>query len=164
MTDLAEDLLGIAPGTPLAALRQRRAAIRQHAEGAWRELVLPEAPGALRPEERAALALRVALIEGFAPLAAHYRAILARVGSPGECVAAEQFPAGTGGDRFTLLLHYADLVAAEPERCSQEDIDELAAHGLDAQAIVAATQLIAFVPYQTRLLAGLRALQEEAAP
>lgn len=161
MTDLAETLLGIAPGSPLAALRLQRAAIRQHAEGAWRELVLPDTPGGLRPEERAALALRVALIEGCAPLAAHYRAILAGCGSPAECAAAEAFPAGVGGDRFTLLLHYADLVAAEPERCSQEDIDELTAYGLSAQDIVAATQLIAFVPYQTRLLAGLRALQEE---
>ena len=40
---------------------------------------------------------------------------------------------------------------------------ETAAAGLPPQDIVAVTQLIAFVPYQIRLLAGLRALQEEAA-
>jgi CMD domain protein len=161
--DLAETLLGIAPDSPLAALRARRGAIRRHAQGAFRELVQPDAPGGLSATERAALALRVALIEGCAPLAQHYRALLGALGTPAECAAAEAFPAGTGGDRFTLLLHYADLVAAEPERCAQEDIDELTEHGLSAQDIVAATQLIAFVPFQTRLLAGLRALQQEAA-
>jgi CMD domain protein len=160
--DLAETLLGIAPGTPLAALRARRAAIRRHAQGACRELVQPNAPGGLSAVERAALALRVALIEGSAPLAAHYRALLATLGSPAECAAAEAFPAGAGTDRLALLLRYADLVAAEPERCDQADIDALSAHGMSAQDIVAATQLIAFVPFQTRLLAGLRALQEEA--
>ncbi len=160
MIDLMEAVLGIAAESPLAALRARRAPARAHAEGAWRELVLPPAPGGLSLPERAALALRVALLEGAAPLAAHYRGLLAEW--PAAQAAAECFPAAGGDDRLSLLLRFADLVARAPGRCDQAAIDALTAAGLSTQDIVAATQLIAFVPYQTRLLAGLRALQAAA--
>ena len=154
--DLVETLLGIAPGSPLAELRGQRAAIRQHTEGAWRELVLPAEPGGVSLAERAALALRVALRGGHAGLAAHIRTLPV----PAEALAAAASPEATEG-RLGLLLRYADLVAETPERCGQAEIDALGAAGLSPQDIVAVTQLIAFVPYQIRLLAGLRALQEE---
>lgn len=156
--DLVETLLGIAPASPLADLRGQRAAIRQHTEGAWRELVLPEHPGGVSLAERAALALRVALRGGHVGLAAHIRGLPV----PAEVLAAAEEPALAEG-RLGLLLRYADLVAETPERCGQPEIDALGAAGLSPQDVVAVTQLIAFVPYQIRLLAGLRALQEEAA-
>ncbi len=160
--DLIETLLGIDPDSPLRALREQRAAIRRHGQGAYAELVIPADPGGVTPAERAALALRVALTERHAGLAAHYRVILERVGTPAELAAAQRFPLDAGGDRLAALLRYADLVAAAPERCGQADIDALGAHGLSARDVVAVTQLAAFVPYQVRLLAGLRALREEA--
>ena len=156
--DLVETLLGIAPGSPLADLRGQRAANRQHSEGAWRELVLPVEPGGVSLAERAALALRVALRGGRDGLAAHIRTLPV----PAEALAAAEDPARAGG-RLGLLLRYADLVAETPERCGQAEIDALSAAGLSPQDIVAVTQLIAFIPFQIRLLAGLRALQEEAA-
>lgn len=148
--DLVERLLGIAPGSPLATLRLQREAIRRHTQGAWRELVLPEDPGGVSHAERAALALRVARLGGHPALIAECEAVLARTGEP---------PAGP---RTDLLLRYADLVAETPERCGQADIDALSAQGMSAQDIVAVTQLIAFIPFQVRLLAGLQAMQEEA--
>jgi uncharacterized protein YciW len=160
MTDLIDTLLGITPDTPLGALRARRALARAHAEGAWRELVLPVFPGGLSLAERAALALRLALLEGSAALATHYRGLL--IGWPAVRVAAETFPAPDGEDRLALLLRYADLVAKQAGLCEQAHIDALSAAGLSAQDIVAATQLIAFVPYQSRLLAGLTALRGAA--
>ena len=157
--DLVEALLGIAPGSALDGLRGQRAAIRQHSEGAYRELVVPEHPGGVSLAERAALALRVALLGGHAGLAAHFRGLLA---DPALRTEAESFPAKAEG-RLGLLLRYADLVAETPERCGQAEIDALAAADFSPQDIVAVTQLVAFVPYQIRLLAGLRALQEEVA-
>ena len=78
--DLAEHLLGIDAASPLGRLRRERADILKHEEGAYRELVLPPRPGRVSLAERAALALRGALIEGDAVLAAHYRALLAACG------------------------------------------------------------------------------------
>lgn len=148
--DLVERLLGIEEGSPLAALRLQREAIRRHAQGAWRELVLTDRPGGVSRQERGALALKVAQLQGDAALVAECEALVARVGPP---------PAGA---RTELLMRYAEMVAEAPERCGQADIDALSVHGMSPQDIVAVTQLIAFIPYQVRLLAGLRAMQEEA--
>ena len=146
MSDLIEDLLDIAPASPLATLRAERAAIRQHAEGAYRELVVPDAPGGVSLAERAALAVLVAEMEGDDALAGRYRAL----------------GAGDAGPRWGLLRPYAEMVAARPKAVDQAAIDALLAAGLSAQDVVAVTQLVAFVPYQVRVLAGLRAMQDRA--
>jgi uncharacterized protein YciW len=146
--DLIEDLLGIAPDSPLGVLRRRRPEALRHAEGAFRELVLPEDPGGISRAARALLARHVAAREGDAALAARYEALAGTVDpSP----------------RLDALLAYAEKVAMTPEATAKADIDGLAALGLSPRDIVAATQLIAFVPYQVRMLAGLRAMQQEKA-
>ncbi len=163
--DLLEDILGIAPGSPLAALRRRRPEALRHSQGAYEELLRPADPGGISYAERAALALRVALREGVAALAARYRALLERAGARAEVAAAEDL-SGSGaaaGERLAALLRHADLVALRPGACGQADIDRLAALGLSPRDVVAVTQLVSFVPYQVRLLAGLRAMQGESA-
>jgi CMD domain protein len=161
--DLIEDILGIAPDSALGQLRRRRPEALRHAQGAYRELLMPADPGHVSHAERAALALRVALREGEAALAARFRALLAQAGAAAEIAAAEALsgPADAAGPRLAALLGYADLVGLRPGDCTQADIDGLSALGLDPRDIVAVTQLIAFVPYQIRLIAGLRAMQQE---
>ncbi len=163
--DLLDDILGIAPGSPLAALRRRRPEALRHSQGAYEELLRPADPGGVSHPERAALALRVALREGEAALAARYRALLERAGARAEITAVEDLSGGgsAAGQRLAALLRHADLVALRPEACGQADIDRLAALGLSPRDVVAVTQLVAFVPYQVRLLAGLRAMQGEDA-
>jgi CMD domain protein len=161
VADLIDSLLGIAPDSPLGALRRRRPEALRHAEGAFRELLLPEDPGGLSRAERAALALRVALKEGDAALASRYRALLVEAG--GGAMAAEAEAPGTpqGEGRLAALLRHADKVALAPEGTTRADMDALAAMGFTSRDIVAATQLIAFVPYQVRAIAGLRAMLQE---
>ncbi|MGG5890517.1 CMD domain-containing protein [Falsiroseomonas sp. HC035] len=153
MPDLIDSLLGLAPDSKLGALRRRRPEALRHAEGAHRELLLPEDPGGLSLADRAALALRVARREEDGALAAHYQGLLDAAGGVPE-----------DGARLAALLRYADTVAAAPEETSRADIDGLVALGLSSRDIVAATQLIAFVPYQVRVIAGLRAMLEETVP
>ena len=160
--DLVEDMLEIAPGSALAALRERRPEARRHAEGAYRELLMPEDPGHVSHADRAALALRVALREGDAPLAARFRALLEEAGGEEAAMLAEDLSDEIMEGRLPALLRYADMVAAKPETVTQETIDALGAMGLTPRDIVAVTQLVAFVPYQVRLMAGLRAMQGEA--
>jgi len=154
--DLIDGLLGLGAGSPLAALRRRRPEALRHAEGAHRELLTPEDPGNVSPTERAALALRVALREGEWDLAATFRAMLA--GEDEALMLAEDLTGAPMEGRPATLLRYADTVAATPEAVTQATIDALSAMGLDARDVVAVTQLVAFVPYQVRLLAGLRAM------
>ncbi|MGX9965228.1 CMD domain-containing protein [Roseomonas sp. F4] len=146
--DLIEDLLGLAPDSPLGVLRRRRPEALRHAEGAFRELVLPDNPGGISRAERALLAWHVARREGDLALAARYRDLAGEV---------------PPSPRLDALLAYAEKVAMTPETTTKADIDGLAALGLSSRDIVAATQLIAFVPYQLRMLAGLRAMQQEKA-
>lgn len=159
--DLIEDILGIAPDSPLGALRRRRPEALRHAQGAYRELLMPEDPGSVPHAHRAALALRVALREGDAPLADRYRALLAE--EPEALMLAEDLSGAPIEGQLAALLRYADTVAARPEAVTQGTLDDLSAMGLTARDIVAVTQLVSFVPYQVRLLAGLRAMMGEAA-
>ena len=145
MTDLIDTLLGLAPDAPLAVLRAQRPDIQRHTECSYRELVVPADPGGVKPDERVALARHVVKTDGDVRLAAHFAAL----GS-----------GASGTARMALLLPYADLVAHHAGRVRQADIDGLRAHGLSPQDVVAITQLVAFVPFQVRVLAGLRAMLE----
>ncbi len=139
MDDLIETLLGIEPGSALFALRAERADIRRTSEGAYRALVLPDDAGNVPRAVRAGIAARVAASDASLALAAHYASLGPAPIPP-------------------LLQGYVDLVAAHPDRVTQADIDALRDSGLSPQDIVAVTQLAAFVPFQVRVLAGLRAL------
>lgn len=161
--DLIASMLGAGPASATAALRAQREAIRAHTEGAYRELVTPAAPGGVSLVERAALAFRIALLEKSLPLATHYRSLLSALSTPQEMRIAEAGPAPEDAGRLAVLLRYGDLVAVHPGRVTQADTDGLSAEGLSPQDIVAVTQLVAFVPFQVRLLAGLQAM-EGAAP
>ncbi len=155
--DLIDGLAEIPPGSALDTLRRQRMEIRTHAQGAYRELVVPAKPGGVSLAERAALAMRVAASEQDESLAGHYRTRLSDVAGPEAVLATQATPAGQ--DRFALLMRYGDLVAADPARVDQAGIDALTDAGLSPQDIVAVTQLVSFVPYQVRVLAGLRAMQ-----
>ena len=159
--DLLDDILGIAPGSRLDALRRSRPEARRHAQGAHRELLLPDDPGNVSHVERAALALRVALREGEGALAARYRAVLDRAGAAEQAMLAEDLSGAPMEGRLAALLRYADLVAVRPEATMRADLDVLRDLGFTPRDVVAVTQLVAFVPYQVRLLAGLRAMMAE---
>ena len=58
------------------------------------------------------------------------------------------------------LLNHADLVTRTPDRARSEHIDALLRVGLTPRDIVVLLQLVAFVNFQARLIAGLRLLQE----
>lgn len=160
--DLIELLLGIAPEDRLGALRRQRPEALRHAEGAFRELLLPADPGGVSLAERAALALRIAAAERCEPLALAFRALLERAGG-GALAARAEAAEVTGDDRLAALLRYADKAGLRPREVAQADTDALTALGLSARDIVAVTQLVAFVPYQVRVIAALSALQQEAA-
>ena len=142
MIDLVDALLDIPPGSPLRALRAERADIRRTTEGAYRALVQPDDPGHISSGVRAAIAERVARSDSDPALAAHYASLVPAPIPP-------------------LLQRYADQVASHPDRITQADIDALRTAGLSPQDIVAVTQLAAFVPYQVRVLAGLRAMMTD---
>jgi len=93
--------------------------------------------------------LRVATLEGDAALIAHYRA---QQPQP----AADAVPR-----RLAAILRHVELVTATPGSATQANIAALRDAGLTPRDIVVITQIVAFVSYQIRVAAGLRALAAE---
>lgn len=143
--DAVDWLAGIAPGSPLSALRDRRPEARHHTEGSYRVLLDPVDPGGVSVAERAAIARRVAELNADTALAAHYAERLAGTGKAPSA-------------RLTAILRHVELLTLEPRGATPADLDLLRAVGLAERDIVTVSQLVAFVNHQVRLLAGLRLL------
>jgi CMD domain protein len=78
--DVIDALVGIAPGSPLDAVRARRPEARAHAQASYRALFAPEAPGGVTAQERFAVGTFVTGLHGAAGIAAFYSAGLAASG------------------------------------------------------------------------------------
>ncbi|MFG3255739.1 CMD domain-containing protein [Streptomyces sp. NPDC048172] len=134
------DVIDKVAGTPIV-LRAFRDKAYAHTQGAH-DALLAGTEGLGRPE-RAALAAYAAELDGAPALATHYRGLA---------------PTPEPSTRFTALRRHAELLVRAPSTATPRDIEALARAGWGAPEIVAASQLIAFVTYQSRLAAGLRAL------
>lgn len=142
MPDLVDDILGLAPA---AELRRQRPDFVRHTQGSHDVLLTPDDPGGVSLYERAAIALRVASMERDEALMAHYRARLDSLG-------------GQPSSRLPQILDHVATVVATPREATRANLDALRALGLSPRDIVVITQIVAFVSYQVRVVAGLRAL------
>ena len=79
--DVIDSLVGIAPGSPLDAIRARRPEARTHAQASYRALFAPEVAGGVTAQERFAVGSFVTGLHGGAPIAAFYAAGLASSGA-----------------------------------------------------------------------------------
>ena len=142
--DVIDALLG---DPALTALRQARPDFVRYSQGSYDVLITPGDPGGLSHGERAAAAHRVARLNADTRLAAHYASLLD--------------DAPETGRRAAILAHVA-RVATAPREATPAHLQALRDAGLSPQDIVALSQLIAFVSYQTRVVSGLRLLAAEA--
>ncbi|HEU5097419.1 MAG TPA: CMD domain protein [Roseiflexaceae bacterium] len=161
-SDIIHELAGIDPGSPLHQLRSQRPDVARYAQGSYLALLEPEDPAGVSRVERESIALRVALLSSNAALAGHHRARLRQLGATETLAAIEQFPAGPAlPDRLAAILRHIDLLTLDPAGASRQAIEALRANGLGARDIVTISQLIAFLSFQVRVLAGLRLFAEE---
>ena len=79
--DLIDALAGITPGSPLAAIRDRRPEARAQAQATYRALFAPQSPGNISTLERFAVGTFVAGLHDSTPIAAAYAARLAESGA-----------------------------------------------------------------------------------
>lgn len=110
----------------------------------------PRDVGAFGHDLRAALAARVARLAQDDSLSAHY---LADAGD----MAALADPAQTGtAQGLSAVVAFVDKVANQTRDIVAEDVSGLQAAGVEDADIVRLCELVAFLAYQTRLVAGLR--------
>jgi uncharacterized protein YciW len=98
--------------------------------------------------DRLRVAVHVCQASGATELAAHYNALLP---------AHDQPPSPA----LAALLQWAGTLTTDPRRGDRAALDTLKTAGLDDAAIVALAQLVAFLSYQTRVVAGLKALRAD---
>jgi CMD domain protein len=160
-SDIIDRLAGIGQATLLHQLRGQRPDVARYAEGSYLALLEPGDPAGVSRIERRAIALRVALLSSNAALADHHRERLRQLGAAETIAAVEQFRDSALPERLAAILRHADLLTTDPGGANRQAIENLQARGLGARDIVTIAQLIAFLSFQVRVLAGLRLLQED---
>jgi CMD domain protein len=155
-TDIVDTATGLASESPVAALRRQREAFVRHTQGSHDVLITPSDPGGVSLIERAAAALHVASIERDAALAAHYRRRLLENGADVAAIEAMNV-----SPRLGAILRHVSLLTMAPGSATRSDFEALRHAGLAECDIVVVAQIVAFVCYQVRVVAGLRALAEE---
>jgi CMD domain protein len=158
--DLLEHLATIQAGSALATLRAQRTDVARYSQGSYDALLEPDDPAGVSRIERESIALRVAILNQSAPLIEHYRQRLSQSGVPASRITAiEHFHDNTElTPREAALLRHTDLLTNEPHSATPSHLAELQAVDLSTRDIVTIAQLIAFLSFQVRLLAGLQAL------
>lgn len=158
--DLIESLSGAGPA--LTGVLAERAEIMRLSQASHDAVLLPREPGGIGHAERAALAARMARSNRDEALEAHYRELLARAGDSAAllAVASGADPAeATQDQRLRAIIRHVDIVTLAPKDATKADIAALVAAGVAEPDIVRLAELVAFVNYQVRVIAGLRLLE-----
>ncbi len=186
--DVIDHLAGITPNSPLDRLRDRRPGTREQAQRSYDALFAPDTEDEVTLVERDAVAAFVTGLHGDDPVAAFYAERLAQLAPHlAEPVQAE-IAAGrtTGpygvyadaaltaesdeglryqphhpdplGPRLAAAFEHAHLLVFRPREASGKALAALADAGWSTTGIVTLSQLVAFLSFQVRLVAGLRAL------
>lgn len=160
--DIMDQLAGLAPDSPIAAVRALRPAVVSHTQGSYDTLLAPQDASGLTLVERAQVALRVAVLTDSPTLMQHYRQLLVDLGASAESVAAleQKDKAVVLDNRTTAIMRHVDLLTRAPGQATPEDLYKLQASGLSSPEIVTLSQLIAFLSFQVRVLPVLSLLAE----
>lgn len=164
-SDVIDAIAGIAPDSAAARARAARPEAVRAAQGSYRTLLEPDDLAGVSHREREVVALRVATLTPDAALAAWHRERLRGFAVPNAVIAAvAQFPAGDAAlsPREIAILRHTDLLTRQPGAATPAHVAALQEAGLTPRDIVTVSQLIAYLSYEVRVLAGVRLLAEDA--
>lgn len=191
--DVIDTLAGIAPGSPLDAIRAGRPQARLHAQTSYRALFAPDPPGGVTTAERFAIASFVAGLHGQAETVQFYAAQLAETGMALHDAIQAELPRAAGSGpygsypegpltaentpgpeyrvdaphraalgRLAAALEHAHMLVLHPRDSSASRLQALLDAGWHTDDIVTISQLVAFLSFQIRVIAGLRTLAATA--
>ena len=187
MTDVIDSLVGIAPGSKLDAIRAQRSEARKHAQASYASLFEPKALGGVSADERHAIAAFVAGLHGEPKTNAFYAAKLPETLGTAvvtEVAAAKtkgpygHFPKGplsvedapgpswkmsdagraALGPRLSAAFEHTHMLVFHPRDASAASLQSLLDAGWSTDDIVTVSQLVSFLSYQIRVVAGLGVL------
>ncbi|WER47583.1 CMD domain protein [Cupriavidus sp. WKF15] len=158
--DLIDAITGLRPGSATHALRHKRDKVVAATQGSYDALFDPALPG-LTLAERLLAACYAARLTPSPQLADHYHARLVAAGVDAAAIsaAAQGSPADSADPRLRAILTFTRTLIEKPVEGDRAALQALPAAGLSTPAVVTLAQLIAFLSYQVRLVAGLDALK-----
>ncbi len=158
--DLIDRLVGLAPDSKTYAVRHHREKVAVATQGSYDALFDPALPG-LSLIERLLVALYASRLTPSAELAAHYRDGLVAANADTAMVALIEHGdiAQIADTRLAALLDFTRKLIENPVEGDKAALQKLPAAGISTPAIVTLSQLIAFLSYQIRLVAGLKAMK-----
>jgi CMD domain protein len=187
MTDVIDTLVGIAPGSKLDAIRANRSEARKHAQTSYSSLFEPADLAGVTADERHAIAAFVAGLHGEPRTDSFYAAKLPaglRTAVAAEVAAAKskgpygRFPKGplsgedapgpswktspagrkTLGARLPAAFEHTHMLVFHPRDAAAPALQSLLDAGWSTTDIVTISQLVSFLAYQIRVVAGLNTL------
>lgn len=163
--DLVDALVGLKPGSRTYEVRHQREKVAAATQGSYDALFDPHLPD-LSLTQRLLVALHACVLTPAPELAAHYRARLVQDGCDAALI---QFADSTAprepssNARLNAMLQFTRTLIEDPVEGDKAALLALPAAGLSTPAVVALSQLIAFLSYQIRLVAGLKAMKASEA-
>jgi CMD domain protein len=169
--DLVAQLAGLVPDGHVAALRVFRADATRYTQGSHDALFSSEVTD-LTLRERLFVAWHAARLSRADQSAQAYRARLLALDAADSAATHalldaiaqhRELPFETNADkRLAAILAHTEVLVLHPATTGQAALAALLAAGLTTRAIVALAQLVAFITYQVRVVAALRALEAKA--
>ena len=189
--DIIDQLAGIASGSPLDAIRARRAQAREHAQKSFAALFEPSDFAGVSARERFAIAAFVAGLHAEptthefyvaklaaaadaqiaaaiadeisrgrtkGPYGAYPTGPLSRENTEGLIYRVSEHNRRSLGVRLAAALEHAHLLVFRPRDASPTALQALLDGGWSINDIVTLSQLVAFMSFQIRAVAGLRTL------
>lgn len=157
--DLVDQLVGLKADSATYAVRHQRDKVAAATQGSYDALFDPALPG-LTLAERLLVALYAARLTPSPALAAHYRQRLVEAGASAADiqVAESGKPADAADPRLAAILEFTRKLIEKPVEGDEAALKTLPAAGVSTPAVVTLSQLVAFLSYQVRLVAGLQAM------
>lgn len=153
--NVVDAVAGIAPGSALHAIRRARPEFVDGVEACRATVLWPKNDQGLPSALRIALAQRIARLSGNPAQAAFYHTLAQ--GDAYQAIANGGSPSAED-TWLAAIVRHSDHVTLQPRHSTEQHIHTLAEAGLNAPQIVALTELIAFVNFESRVMAGLQLL------
>lgn len=162
--DVIDSILGIGSTGRIALIRQQKPQLAAELQAYYQSIFDPteSSARALPLTVRHLVAVRVASFTRSAAVVDWYAALADTAGIAGDVLARVKDIATPWTDASELgaAIRHADLLTARPSDARRSDLQALKDAGFTPAGILSISQTIAFVSYQLRLIAGLRALGE----
>ena len=159
--DVVNAILGVQPGDKIAELRDQKPVLAEELQTYYRAIFEPDATSstAFPLIDRLLAAVRVASHTRSLAVANWYAQLAVAAGASSSEIerARDIARAWVDSSKLGAAIRHADLLTTNPSNARQSDLQALKNAGFTPAGILSLSQVVAFVSYQLRLIAGLRA-------